>query len=219
MRDQLVFVSTQFPMDPVIMLGDWNMEVACLQRRCTEWPKNFGIKPRRGNIATHRRGRTLDHIVISDHRSHVGPQATVHVEWDLSDHYPVSCRVPLEIQPAPAREASWQIPRKRIRVPRTANPTNVRTSNLWTPLVEDIESSDCDESAQSQLCNRLADKFIETTHAIATAQDMYTTTDVDRPRGVKLRIKKAIDKRWRLAAQCSRTFDETARAAEWKQAH
>ncbi len=212
----LAYVTNHFPADPVIMLGDWNMNGASLQRRCAEWPRGMGVKPRRGDIPTHRRGRAIDHIVISDHQSHRGRQATVHVEWDLSDHYPVTCGVPLDGQSVDTMEEpgpEWQQPRKRIRVPLVVDAKGVRTSNYWSPLMQDVSpgSLECAEMSKKDLCNRLADKFITASHRIAKEHELYAEA-TPRKAYIKKRVKNAIDKRRRLSLQCTRTFDDSTRA-------
>ena len=94
----------KYPEDPLVLMGDWNSDLHDVQGEVSHWPTPVRVVPNRGHKATRAQGdRTIDHITYAG--VPVTPNTVIEAEvlqdWDLSDHWPVTCRIPSMVVGAP----------------------------------------------------------------------------------------------------------------------
>ena len=132
----------KFPDDPIILTGDFNMIIAPLQQLSARWPVPLQVLPNRGgSLASHKRGRTIDHIMYwGTPEAATVPPTTVLDTWDLSDHYPVVGLIlalkDRQSMVAPVtNEAVLSI---RVYKPEQREDIVTKGRDLWTDLYEDL---------------------------------------------------------------------------------
>ena len=188
----------EFPQDPLILTGDWNMDLHEVQTETVTWPVPLHTLANYGNTPTRRNSdRTVDHI------SYLGvPQDTnvpaprVLEDWDLSDHYPVVARIPRLLTrdpPPPPVPDPDSKPRIWVKTPDIRS--RIWTSNYWAVLAEEIDDVDHDDhSSPHALLSHFADRWTETCHAVAQDQDLCDTAEPPL-RLVSRSVKRAINRR------------------------
>ena len=87
----------RFPECPLVMMGDWNMSATELARVLDRWGLALGVQKCRGSNRSRWRGRGewrgLDHVVVSSNATHLLSNLWVNRSWDISDHWPVECKL------------------------------------------------------------------------------------------------------------------------------
>ena len=94
-------ITVEYPNDPVILMGDWNMDAQQLHRFLEDWPIQCARRGVQGNQRTRNsvRGRQIDGMVckiMGAGQPHI-PLGRVQRRWDMSDHYLVKWTVSLKV--------------------------------------------------------------------------------------------------------------------------
>jgi exonuclease III len=212
-------LKADFPDDPLILMGDFNMELQDVQREMTTWPYPCQALANYGRTPTRRRGRTaIDHIAYWGHPAmgQVLPPRVLQ-DWDLSDHYPVLARFPslLDRAPEATQPAHAAGAHQKILVHRPEIREGIACANYWAPLAsefEDAADSDSDtdlatddnsvdmETVDTRRAHatleRLTQRWTETCHQVASDLALHakstqkaTTVSKSISRAVKRRRK------------------------------
>ena len=134
----------EFPTDPVILGGDFNMPLETLQREVAGWPHPLAVLSNEGHVPTSRRGTSaIDHIAywgaVADANARI-PPPRVYQDWDISDHSPVVAQFPNLVQCAPLAPPppdSNILPRVYVKVKEER--TQIFHANPWAPLAEELQ--------------------------------------------------------------------------------
>jgi len=160
----------KFPDDPIILMGDFNETLQDLQNTMAAWPVPLTVLSNEGNAPTTRgrsgSARCIDHIAFWGIAEERIPKPTVISDWDISDHYPVTCKIPY-VKALPQPSSEW-IPstsrKKRIKVKIKTQRDEISSRNYWEILAEECEDMDAQE---------LAEEFENKCHEIATKLELH----------------------------------------------
>ena len=154
LQRQMEDLRARFPDDPILVMGDFNADVAGLQRITRDWPGTFQVLANEGNLPTRRNnGRCVDHICYSPGRT---PFPTPNVPqvlqtWDMSDHFPVVTQLPFTRAHAPSRDEPRPDPHSapppsstwtRIRAPDRGTKPFITESSVWEDYLEAFADED-----------------------------------------------------------------------------
>ena len=196
-------LSDEYREEPIILTGDFNMELHELQLKMANWPCPLQALGNRGSVPTRRnRGgvtaRTIDHIAF---RGTLGPgchppRPRVMQGWDLSDHFPVVARFPGMVGRAPQATAAEPNNRCRpkIRVKREDR-DKIASGNYWMPLAEEFDTLTEDPNLDGlATLQDMATKWEHACHEVAEDQQLYPEDQSKRvsklPRAVAAAIKR-----------------------------
>jgi exonuclease III len=200
----MLTIQQEFPNDPIILTGDFNMTIHRLQARITTWPVRPIVLPNEGDKPTRRRanGRAVDHICYIGNTGGPVPRSKVLTDWDYSDHFPVEadlsglCGINREeeIDPvAPPRRPRIVLPTKQTKMAKQ----KIASSNYWAILDgefdEFIDNTD-EQSPESvaETMNNLAGRFRDTCHEVAKEQELYPEENNGKG-GMKHSIVRAVN--------------------------
>ena len=216
-----------YPEDPLVLLGDFNMTLDKLQLETTSWTLPFHVIPNTGGVATRQDrggsvGKCIDHILYSGVPLTTVATARVLRTWDISDHYPVmgvipDMKTPSSTRPRPQQPDSI---RRRINVADRTTKQDIAQSNYWAPLaalmLEENEFDD-DDSVLSDPTDlaivaheRLetnVERVVSTCHDIASDLNLHQKVTGRAPPRVRRSVKSAIRAR-RHAFQRLRDAEE-----------
>jgi hypothetical protein len=193
-------------------MGDFNLDLAQLQRLSSEWPGIFQITKADGDLATVRRngGRTIDYICVRQPGYDTGfaealPCSKVLQDWDISDHYPVINKLPsMACRPhrTPAPTIAQTPASKRIRVPEKEMLESISSNNRWAALAEYAASADeaLDRDAALAQLNIQASRLKTTCHEIAAELELHNSPRQSGPSVVPTKLHRSINTRrkaWR----------------------
>ena len=241
----LAKIHAEFPDDPLVLLGDFNMTLDKLQQQAAAWPLPFRVIPNEGNVATRQdrggsTGRCIDHVLYAGvTTTTAAAEASTKVlrSWDISDHYPVIGYIPDLLAPArqSARPQQPKSIRRRINIADRPTKKAIVRSNYWAPLaalmleeeeeVED-ESDNLDQTdlavlAHERLENNV-DRVVKTCHDIADDLNLHQKISKNAPSRVRASVKRAIRAR-RIAFQNLRDaedgWDDPVKLAACAEAH
>ena len=200
------------PDTDVVVMGDFNMKPDRLRRWLKRKRLPMGIVPVRGSAMTrHLRGgkatSAIDHVIATRPILREGAWVRVIRSWDCSDHWPIVCSIPLEAKQT-AKEGGdpsqqKQRAQNRRRIDRTllqgAVAAQIAHHNMWEPLLEEL----ADEGTPA---DKAAERMAEVTWEVAEACGAVIHSHEQGKQEVKyhtlrVRTKRAIDKRRRLAAR------------------
>lgn len=187
-----------YPEDPVIVLGDWNLDLEEVQRETASWPYPAHTLANLGLVPTRRRGdRTIDHISYwgAPALGGVIPPPRVLTDWDLSDHYPVMVRFPgLVDRTHMGQPVVLAGGRPRIWVSRPETRPEIASANYWAPLAEEfLEAVDAPANPQEVL-DSLSVRWTDTCHAVARDLKL-TRSGAAKPPTVSKSLSRAIRRR------------------------
>jgi hypothetical protein len=210
LASDLMRLTTEYPDTPLLLMGDFNLDVEQLQRLSRDWPGIFQISRNEGDLPTVRRtgGRTVDHVCFRacDQVAELMPLSRVLQDWDLSDHYPVVSRVPsMKRRPqgiAPAATPERSKPRPRIRVPDKEESAAICNDNRWSLLADDAAEADAelDKDAALTKLNAQAAELQNVCHTIAKEMELHNSTRQSGPSVVPTKLRRSINTRrkaWR----------------------
>ena len=204
----------EFPDDPIVMMGDFNMTMTELQTQMGSWDLPFRVLPIRGGAPTRRSRRWGDPTPAIDFITFCGgtvaavPPARALDCWDISDHFPVIANLP-GLTRVPDRGAIPPPPAtlgRRIVMEEKETKDDVASSNYWQPLADSMgeeveEASECTRtladlsmSHQDRL-DGMAKKFTDTCHNIADQLELHQKMGGKAPPRVAARVRRAIQKR------------------------
>ena len=199
------------PDDPVIVLGDWNLDLDEVQRETTMWPYPAHTLANLGLVPTRRRGgRTIDHISYWGTPAMGGaiPPPRVLTDWDLSDHYPVMARFPGLVDRAHMEQPV--VPaggRPRIWVTRPETRQDIVSANYWAPLAEEfLDAANAPENP-IQVLDSLSVRWADTCHAVARDLDL-TREGAAKPATVSKSLSRAIRRRRQAFRQWTQKVSE-----------
>ena len=188
----LAALHREFPDDPIVMMGDFNMTMTDLQLQMGLWDLPFRVLPIRGGGPTRRSRRwgdptpAIDFITFCGGTRAAVPPAKVLDHWDISDHFPVMADLP-GLTRVPDRGAIPSLPStlgRRILVEEKEIKLKVASSNYWQPLADSLEDEveealertmapeDHTPSHQTQL-DGMAKQFTDTCHLVADQLDLH----------------------------------------------
>jgi RNase P protein component len=201
---EIARLKQEFPEDPMIVMGDWNMSLEEVQREVVRWPVPVHPLANHGLVSTRRLSdKAIDHIAYRGTTAG-GAVPAPHVldTWDLSDHYPVLGRIPNLVDrpqpPAPDPPAD-SLP--RVRVARPEFRKNIaRSTNYWTPLAEEFITATRDSQDPDSTMETLSRRWTETCHAIAKDCDLIQSTRAPVVT-VSKSVSRAVKKRRRAFRQ------------------
>ena len=207
----------EFPEDPIVMMGDFNMQMRDLQIQLALCPRPFRVLPIQGGAATRRPRKggeptpAIDFITFCGGTAATVPPARVLDSWDISDHFPVVTKLPgLTRTPdqgvAPPRPTTLG---RRIVMEDPVLKERVASSNYWQPLADSMmdevrEALEVPHTpgrapiSHQELLNGLAEKFTDTCHQVAEQLNLHQRLGGQAPPRVAARVKKAIDRRRKL---------------------
>jgi exonuclease III len=141
----LVGLTNGYPDTPLVLMGDFNLDLEQLQRLLRDWPGIFQISWNDGDLPTVSRqgGPTVDHICLRGCTTlnEALPRSRVLQDWDISDHYPVVNSLPAmrqHPQQVPAQTADRATLSKRIHVPEKGTEMElIADDNRWLVLAQD----------------------------------------------------------------------------------
>ena len=207
---EIAHLRQQFPEDPLILVGDWNMDLEDVQREVVNWPHpvhplaNHGLTPTRP-----RGGRVIDHIAYwgATDAAALVPAPRVLEDWDLSDHYPVLARFPRLLAhpthaapPAPANS----LPRIRVKKPESRE--SIASSNRWSVLADDIqETLEARSDDPLGALASLSQQWTDTCHLVAKDEGLIEP-DRPPPTTVSRSIVRAIKRRRRMYRELQRAI-------------
>ena len=200
LKKHLTKILGQYPEDPVIIMGDWNMPKASLQR----WMEQNRIPGRlaqvMGSPTTFNRkdGRrsAIDHaLLISVHGK---TKAKVRRDWDLSDHWPLELKTRMEWNGVKRTALTETINRQKI----SSLAESIAHANRWTPLLELDDSNP----------GRLVEEFTRVSQALAREKGVLVKK-IEKEKRLNLsnRAKRAIDRRRKLHSQLKRSPSEATK--------
>ena len=204
----------EFPHDPIVMMGDFNMQTTQLQIQLASCQRPFRVLPIQGGVSTRRSRRgdeptpAIDFITFCGGTVEAVPPARVLDSWDISDHFPVVAHLPgLTRTPdqgvVPPRPATLG---RRIVMEDPMLKDKVASSNYWQPLadslVEEMEEAvevpgtpeHAPISPQERL-DGMAKKFTDVCHQVAAQLDLHQRVAGQAPPRVAARVRRAIDQR------------------------
>ena len=203
-------LTADYPDTPLVLMGDFNLDLPQLQRLTTDWPGIYQVAKNEGDLSTVRRtgGRCVDHICLrtSAACSSALPRSKVLQDWDISDHYPVVNKIPAmkrTPQRVPARTAERAKHSKRIRVPKNgAEMESIASHNRWESLAPDAAAADEEldrDTALAQL-NEKASGLKKVCHEIAAELELHNSVAPSGPSIVPTKLRRSINSRrkaWR----------------------
>lgn len=213
----LAALHREFPNDPIVLMGDFNMTMTELQLQMGSWDLPFRVLPIRGGGPTRRSRRWGDPTPAIDFITYCGgtraavPPAKVLDHWDISDHFPVIADLP-GLTRVPERGAIPPPPStlgRRILVEEKEMKHSVASSNYWQPLADSLEDAveealeraqaleDPTNSLQTQL-DGMAKKFSDTCHLVADQLDLHQKVGGRAPPRVAARVRRAIEQRRKI---------------------
>jgi hypothetical protein len=204
-------VRSEFPTDPIFLMGDWNMPAVngvSILRSETNEPQWYAVPLARSRQRGVQRCGDIDHIMVyGQSTSLMGRRLET---WDISDHVPVELSIDLGdiIQSTGVTVSQHTGPaRKRIEV-RTIRNTieektraqGIATSNYWDVLQDSDtedgagpEANELDYGFDQDQADTAAEKWVSAAHNIAKENAMYTKPRV--PHTLSNRVKRVIRKR------------------------
>jgi len=202
----LTSIQQEFPHDPIVLAGDFNMAIHRLQAKIITWPVRPIVLPNVGDLPTRRgaNGRTIDHVCYIGDTGGPVPRSKVLRDWDYSDHFPVEADFSglsgpnrrEEIDPvAPPRRPRIVIPTSGVKEHRQ----RIASSNYWAILEEEFDEciNNTDELSSESVkdsMDTLAGKFRDTCHEVARTNKLYAEEAPDRRGGMKHSIIRAINR-------------------------
>lgn len=210
----LAALHREFPDDPIVMMGDFNMNMTELQLQMGLWDLPFRVLPTRGGGPTRRSRRwgdptpAIDFITFCGGTQAAVPPAKVLDHWDISDHFPVMADLP-GLTRVPDRGAIPPPPStlgRRIVVEEKEIKLKVASSNYWQPLADSLEDEveealeramapeDHTQSHQTQL-DGMAKQFTDTCHLVADQLELHQKVGGRAPPRVAARVRRAIERR------------------------
>ena len=214
----------EFPEDPIVMMGDFNMKMTELQILMGPWRLPFRVLPIRGGASTRQSRRegqptpAIDFITYCGDTVAAVPPARVLDTWDISDHFPVVADLPgltriPEMGIAPPRPESLY---RRIVMEEKELKVTVANSNYWQPLADSLEEDledviECSHSLENptsyhqERLDGMAKKFTTTCHQVAEDLNLHQRVAGQNPPRVTGQVRRAIETRRRI-------FRETRRA-------
>jgi exonuclease III len=202
-------LTAEYPDTPLVLMGDFNMDILQLQQQTMYWPGMYQVARNHGDLPTVRRtgGRCVDHICLrtSEVLASVLPRSKVLQDWDLSDHYPVVNQIPAmkrTPQRVPSRSAQRSKASKRIRAPEKKDWESIASNNRWSSLAPDAEEADAELDRDEALAklNEKASGLKRVCHEIADEMELHNSTKASGPSIVPTKMRRAINSRrkaWR----------------------
>ena len=170
---------SKYPHDPVIIMGDWNMKGAAVQKLASTWLGTWRVleNPR---CTRHNGKQAIDHIVVSSAFQHPWTDVSARslFGWDISDHYPVMARLGARgaVTSSSASDdstVSTGRSRPRLRIPeKFEKGESVVHSNYWEVLREMVDGDVEDVTAQA---HDITAQFEETCHMVGKANGLAPT--------------------------------------------
>ena len=205
----------EYPDDPIILLGDFNMNFTELQLQMATWPLPFRVLPIAENASTRRTrvGGTptpaIDFISFYGEVTGLVPPAQILDTWDISDHYPVVGRLP-DLTSINNQGPAIPPPEHLCQRILVGHP-DVRKDIMackyaWRPLAvrmkqervaaaaENLTPAAATVADQARLDN-MATQFSSTCHAVAAQLDLYQKPGGQNPTRVIAQVKRAIQAR------------------------
>jgi len=204
----------EFPGDPLVLMGDFNMHMTELQVQLAGCQQPFRVLPIQGGASTRRCCRggeptpAIDFITFCGGTEAAVPPARVLDSWDISDHFPVVAKLPgLTRTPeqgiAPPRPATLG---RRIVMEDPDLKGKVASSNYWQPLadslvdevveaLETLHTPGVTPTSHQERLNGMAKKFTDTCHQVAEQLALHQRVVGQAPPRVASRVRKAIDRR------------------------
>ena len=202
-------IREEHPDLPIMMMGDFNMELHELQLEMSTWPvalvamDNEGSKPTRPGD----RARQVDHFVyrgiFATDQLRV-PRVLEH--WDIADHYPVALELRdfRTVAPQARQDVANRTSRKRILVDRDKQPL-VATSNRWSVLATEFEDEVAGEALDSpeqsdraaEVLEDLAGRWEDACHEVASEAALHQPPRRNNQVRISRRVQIAIAKRQR----------------------
>ena len=207
-------LKADYPEDPMILVGDFNMELQDVQREMTTWPYPCQALANYGQVPTRRRGRTaIDHIAFWGNpvMGRVQPPRVLE-DWDLSDHYPVLARFPSLLDRMPRAQdarAAAAAAQPKILVHRPDTRAEIASSNYWAPLAAEFEESSDDDNVDGEnvetatlqtTLDRLTRRWTETCHQVASDMGIHARS-TPKATTVSKSISRAVKRRRRRYRQ------------------
>lgn len=206
---QVRTIRTAYPAQPLILMGDWNMDQVQTQKILNEWNCGLVVAPNMRN--TRVNGRCVDHIVGTHHcTSRLSPVKVLYC-WDLSDHFPVSANLSVDALVDGGRKptsvgTNGPSLKKRIYWKHDTDPEKVASSNYWDPL-RDLMEQWSDDTAEvgpevwQTRGDQLAEKWVSVSHKLAEELNLHATPPLSRNSCMNNRVKRAIRRRRIIATQ------------------
>jgi hypothetical protein len=192
----------RYPRDPIVVMGDWNVSKAFLQK----WMARKGIPGKLarvlGNPTTFNRrdGRrsAIDHALLIGVPG--GAMMSVRRDWDLSDHWPIEVTSQMGWDGIRRSDPKETLHRQKI----ASLVGSIAHSNRWAPL---LELDDSDPSV-------LVEGFTRVSQALAREKGVLVKK-VEKEKRLNLsnQAKRVIDRRRKLHCQLKRSPTETTRVA------
>ena len=208
LRAEVANLKGKFPRDPIIMLGDYNLEKRQLLQVIREWPNAAALEildPLSARGTRRNSSRTIDHV-MTDSRERCS-RPWIHRQCDISDHYPVLTRLR---QGGIHPQEATRIDRKRF-VLKNVDPIPIATSNRWDALI-DMETEllettiDSTSEALTETGDKLARVFIQAaTKAAEDAGALKSLNTQNSTARLKPRVKRALERREAAYATATNT--------------
>ena len=199
--ESIVSLHNAHPTDPIIVMGDFNMDLEDVQLLLAQTGLHFHVVPTEGQMGTRRTANSRQIDFICYYGDGEAADASVLQSWDISDHYPVIT----DIQgmggvrdpdvAAPIRPTSIC---SRIQLDTLAAKQSVASfTNYWQPLAEELtEMADDSNGDEDQVVlDQMAERFSGTCHRIAEALDLHEPVRGKNPPRVIGAVKRAIQRR------------------------
>ena len=181
---------------PLVLCGDFNMELHALQLVTARWETPLRVLDNEGSVPTRvgQHARQIDHFAYFGEFGEERPVPKVLTHWDISDHYPVkltftglrTVRVQERVPTATAQN------RRRIIVEKEAQ-TAIASSNYWAILAEEFRNTQAD-NGESRL-NSLAKRWEQTAHQVAQDLELHQKEYTRNIIHVSGRVSRAINAR------------------------
>ncbi|KAK4527526.1 hypothetical protein GAYE_SCF41G5449 [Galdieria yellowstonensis] len=195
-------IQARYPGMPILIAGDWNLTRGNLTRMLSRKHLHeiLQVNPCRGSDKTwHRRVRGewrtsgIDHILWSGASSHSTlSHSIVDRCWDLSDHWPISCKVHLErlsqeVGHGVSEANKVQYPRMRVDVLRERRDQIIHATQ-WQVLEVDVPGPDEPKDSSSHIETQggqaegvvsVPDQSIHSDAAESDALDRYASQVVE----------------------------------------
>ena len=191
---------------PVVLTGDFNMELHSLQLEMSSWPTPFQAMDNEGSKATRHgaHARQIDHFACRGSLwGRPPPIPRVLDHWDIADQYPVI----LDLQGIRAAHPQGNTadieggrPRRILADPEARDA--ISRSNRWSILAEELEDiistpGEDDPGSLKERNEKIAKRWEETCHAVADNLGLHQKKRRLNSLRVSRPVQRAIAKRRR----------------------
>jgi hypothetical protein len=206
-KDQVHQLRLQYPMDPIIIMGDWNKKRAQVASQISGWPtpmvlvdvegdprtftntRRKRIEGQEGEVVV-KKGGDIDHIIVSVPHCPLLGKVRIQRLYTISDHWPIVVSMEgqreVRINDERGREVFSGLPYKpgpltKDQMEEEADRWRaVNSHNQWAPLLEMLDNAGEGDEEREQMIDTVAAAFTTTSYDVARGLGMSTKVKKSR---------------------------------------